>query len=282
MKHKLPRIASKFTAAVFAGLTLCLSCAGASAAQKTDDGMSLLPTMSVFGFVPSGGNTLRRDRQSDASLSCFESSVAYEFVSIQCDTVVTETDEEYEDYYKVVNEGSDGAVLLTYAVATAGGKIASKTVVSETVVTEPVNREIVVGTKRLPEQHGETAFILPNSGPITSGFGSRVLNGAYEKHSGVDISAPLGDDIAAGLSGTVVKSGYYGTYGNMVMLEHENGLESIYAHMSSICANVGDRVSQGDLIGKVGETGRAFGTHVHFEIRKDGTAVDPMDFVLSE
>ncbi len=125
-----------------------------------------------------------------------------------------------------------------------------------------------------PVQGGSGGFIWPVNGPVTSGFGMRW----GRLHAGIDISAPAGTPIRAAKAGTVAFSGVYGGYGNYTCINHGGGVSSCYAHQSSIAVGSGS-VSQGQVIGTVGCTGSCFGDHLHFEIRVNGSPVDPMGYL---
>jgi murein DD-endopeptidase MepM/ murein hydrolase activator NlpD len=117
-------------------------------------------------------------------------------------------------------------------------------------------------------------LIWPVSGVLTSTYGPRW--GGF--HYGIDIAAPTGTPIRAAASGTVIVSGWMGGYGNLVVIDHGNGLATAYAHMSAIWIG-GGSVSQGQGIGAVGCTGSCTGPHLHFEVRVNGSAVDPMGYL---
>lgn len=125
-----------------------------------------------------------------------------------------------------------------------------------------------------PIQGGSSGFIWPVNGPVTSPFGPRW----GRMHEGIDIAAPSGTPIRAVKSGTVVLAGYTGGYGNYTCIDHGGGLASCYAHQSSYVVTSGS-VSQGTVIGYVGCTGSCFGDHLHFEIRVNGAAVDPLGYL---
>jgi len=116
---------------------------------------------------------------------------------------------------------------------------------------------------------------------ISSSFGVRSdpLLGRPAMHSGTDFRAPSGAVVRAAGAGTVVKAGWNGGYGRMVEVDHGDGLTSRYAHMSQISVKVGDRLSRGDAVGKVGTSGRSTGPHLHYEVRRNNTAIDPMRFI---
>lgn len=120
----------------------------------------------------------------------------------------------------------------------------------------------------------------PISGPITSHFQpNRRIFGRVSPHTGIDIGRPTGTKAFAAQDGTVVFSAYNGAYGNMVEISHGNGVNTIYAHLSKISVSKGSEVKKGEVIGLVGSTGRSTGSHLHFEIRIHGTAVNPIFYV---
>lgn len=110
---------------------------------------------------------------------------------------------------------------------------------------------------------------------VTSEFGPRWNN----EHQGVDLDAGLRDKVFAAEQGVVVKAGDGRGYGKMVRIKHGNGFETVYAHMSRISVKEGDRVRKGDVVGKAGNTGTSSGVHLHFEIIKDGTHVNPLSYL---
>jgi murein DD-endopeptidase MepM/ murein hydrolase activator NlpD len=118
-------------------------------------------------------------------------------------------------------------------------------------------------------------FIWPVNGPVTSGFGMRW----GRMHEGIDIGVPAGTPIHAAASGRVVYSGWMGGYGNLVAIDHGRGLSTAYGHQSSVAIGNGQIVTQGQVIGYVGCTGHCFGDHLHFEVRVNGSAVDPLGYL---
>lgn len=122
---------------------------------------------------------------------------------------------------------------------------------------------------------GSGTFVWPVSGPVTSTFGWRW----GRMHEGIDIGAPTGAPIVAAGPGTVIFSGWMGGYGNLVVVDHGGGLATAYAHMSQIGAGVGQQVGQGQVIGYVGCTGHCYGSHLHFEVRVNGAARDPLGYL---
>ena len=118
-------------------------------------------------------------------------------------------------------------------------------------------------------------IIWPCTGQITSGFGTRD----GKPHKGLDIACPEGTPLKAVLDGEVAYSGKQRGYGNVIILKHENSIMTVYAHNQENLVNKGDKVRKGEIIAKVGMTGNATGAHVHFEVRLDGRAYDPLQFL---
>jgi len=133
-------------------------------------------------------------------------------------------------------------------------------------------RDAVVGTGQ---------FVRPVNGRISSPFGYRIhpIFHVRKMHTGVDMSAGMGTPIRAADSGTVVQAGWRGGYGKCVVISHGNGLATLYAHQSVISVSVGDTVKRGQVIGKVGSTGYSTGPHLHFEVRVNGSPIDPMRYL---
>ena len=128
---------------------------------------------------------------------------------------------------------------------------------------------------------GESGFLRPISGRITSYYGYRVnpVTGQYKLHKGIDYAGNYGDPIKASKSGVVEYSGWISGYGNTIILGHGNGVQTLYPHAQTLNVSYGDTVSQGDIIATVGSTGNSTGPHLHFEIRINGEAVDPLNYI---
>ncbi|HKB20230.1 MAG TPA: peptidoglycan DD-metalloendopeptidase family protein [Gaiellaceae bacterium] len=131
------------------------------------------------------------------------------------------------------------------------------------------------GSSSYDSSPSSSGLIWPVNGPVVSGFGMRW----GRMHEGIDIAVPYGTPIHAAASGTVIFSGWMDGYGNFVIIDHGGGMATAYGHQSSIAAGGGQSVSQGQVIGYVGCTGHCFGPHLHFEVRINGTAVDPLGYL---
>jgi murein DD-endopeptidase MepM/ murein hydrolase activator NlpD len=130
----------------------------------------------------------------------------------------------------------------------------------------------------VPGQTGEPSaagFIWPVQGVLTSGFGWRW----GRMHEGIDLAVPVGTPVVAAAAGTVIVAGWFGGYGNLVVVDHGNGFSTAYGHNTSVTVGVGQLVAQGQLISYSGSTGHSTGPHVHFEVRVNGTAVDPLGYL---
>ncbi|MHB8731561.1 MAG: murein hydrolase activator EnvC family protein [bacterium] len=122
------------------------------------------------------------------------------------------------------------------------------------------------------------SFLWPASGPISSGFGWRIDPFIHRRalHTGIDIAVPWGTPVKAAQSGTVLFVGWMTGYGNVVVLDHGNGVSTVYAHLSSYVVHAGEAVTRGQVIARAGSTGWSTGPHLHFEVRQDGQPVDPL------
>lgn len=182
---------------------------------------------------------------------------------------------------RVNEEGEHGLKEVTYRVTSKNGVEIDREAVHEDIIKEPVTREVVKGTAR-PSAPSSNVSINPSgrfgwpsaSRRISSYFGPRW--GGY--HYGIDISGPRGTAIYAADSGVVTFSGFSGGYGRTVIIDHGGGVSTLYAHNSSNLVSVGTRVTKGQQIARMGATGNATGSHVHFEIRINGTRVNPMRY----
>lgn len=128
---------------------------------------------------------------------------------------------------------------------------------------------------------GAYVWPCPSSHTITSNYGYRVhpVTGAKKLHTGMDIGASYGAAVVAAAGGTVIMSQYYGGYGNCIIIDHGGGVATLYGHMSSLVAKNGQTVKAGETIGKVGSTGVSTGNHLHFEVRINGSTVNPANYV---
>lgn len=181
----------------------------------------------------------------------------------------------YKTEKKVKVKGSQGEKEIFAKVVRHNGVIVDKEILEEKILEKPVNELVVKGTKEVPKTVATGAFLMPTRGSISSRYGMR--NGRM--HRGLDISASIGTPIKAADGGKVVFAGRRGAYGNLVEIDHGNGYVTRYGHCSSINVKVGERVYKGQVIAKVGNTGRSTGSHLHFEILRNGRNQNPANYV---
>ncbi len=117
---------------------------------------------------------------------------------------------------------------------------------------------------------------------LTSGYGMRThpVTGGRRAHKGIDLAAPTGTPVYATADGTVERANWFSSYGKFIKIDHGASMETRFAHLSKIFVSAGDRVKKGQLIGHVGSTGRSTGPHLHYEVRIDGKAVNPMPYMV--
>lgn len=193
---------------------------------------------------------------------------------ISYETEVVKTDDLRKGETKVKQEGQEGKKKVHFSLKKRNGTVIEEKTLDEEIITEPVKEIILKGTKVTPSR-GTGEFVWPAiGGTITSEQGSRW--GDY--HKGIDISGVSDRTIKAADNGVVVSAGYDGGYGNKVVINHNNGYKTIYAHLSSINVSAGETVEQGSAIGIMGTTGNSTGVHLHFEVYKNGSLQNPLSY----
>ncbi len=203
-------------------------------------------------------------------------------VMVPYSSVTQKTNEQIVGYSAVTVKGVSGVNRVTQDIVMVNGEQQSCVDVETQVVVAPVNEVIVKGTAKTlasakQKQAAHAAgFIFPlpaGSWRVSSYYGDG------RNHKGVDICAKSGTSIYAVADGTVVKSGWNGNYGYCVIIEHEGGMRTLYAHAKQLCCSVGDSVSQGEVIALVGTTGQSTGNHLHFEVIVNGRNMDPAPYI---
>ena len=185
----------------------------------------------------------------------------------------------YKGDTKVLSAGVYGKADVMADVTYKNGEEITRVIRSYTQLTEPVTELQARGTKERPTWHATGRFRWPCTGTITSRYGGRNLWGSYNNHGGIDIANKKGTAIYAADGGTVTYAGWQGTYGYLVIINHGNGYETYYAHNSSLLVKKGDKVHKGEQIARMGSTGRASGSHCHFEVRYNGSRRNPMNYL---
>lgn len=201
-------------------------------------------------------------------------------------TTETELDHnKASGYEKVVQEGKNGLEEIVSEVTYIDGYETERTVISKTTLQEPVTAKIVVGSLTSSQYNfsgSGAASTESNVGgyiwPVNGGYISCPIWG-YSGHTGTDIAAPAGTTIWASKGGTVAYAGWSNGYGYNVLINHGDGTKTRYAHCSSLAVYTGQQVSQGQVVGYVGQTGWASGNHCHFEIISNGTFLDARNYI---
>ena len=184
----------------------------------------------------------------------------------------------------ITRPGKKGLRIAIYNVETDGDNELSRELIEEREISKPVTQLVTQGTRPLTEYEEQTKsygkYILPSVGSITSHYGWRSWGDHNEFHKGIDFDDNNGTKIVAADGGEIIQaSDRNNGYGLCIMIEHDDGTITRYAHCSLIHVNVGDRVAQGEHIGEIGATGWVTGSHLHFEIIVGGQTVDPSDYI---
>ena len=199
--------------------------------------------------------------------------------AIECPIEEVENSSMYIGDTSVITRGVEGEEEVNATVTYINGQETARTINSTTTLREPTTTVMAVGTKEKPRTASTGSYQWPIYGRITSYFGGRYIFGSYSYHSGIDIAASYGAAVCAADGGTVTYAGYKGSYGNLVIITHDNGTQTYYGHNSSLTVSVGDKVYKGQQVARAGSTGRSTGVHCHFEIRVGGTSVNPLSYL---
>lgn len=202
--------------------------------------------------------------------------------SFQNPDIITGTDRQITTYNETNNTGHD----RYYGSRSSSGGIVGRAIdnlaILQSIVPESSEALDMVG--EYVEADEARPSIWPARGRITSGFGMRKVpyaNSGYQFHAGVDIIGAYGSAIWAAASGEVAFTGYRGSFGNIVIIDHGYGYETYYAHLFGFSVNAGDSVERGQTIGYMGASGRTTGTHLHYEVRYNGSPVNPYNYMKS-
>lgn len=197
-------------------------------------------------------------------------------------TITQNDDSQYTDYTKVLTQGANGAEECVDKVYTVNGVETKRESVTRTVLSKAVDKVVLTGTKKRANtgtgvSSGSLMWPVPSLHTITTYFTWRW--GSF--HYGIDISGSgaYGRTIVAADGGVVEAAGWDGGYGNRVIIRHNSTVSTLYGHCSKILVEAGQTVSKGQAIAKVGSTGNSTGPHCHFEVIKNGTKVNPLQYV---
>lgn len=182
----------------------------------------------------------------------------------------------YIGTYDVIEAGADGIIEVRATVTKENGTVINHEITSEKKILDPVTETQSRGVKALPVTTATGKFEVPMlTYTFTSDFGWRW----GRQHKGIDLAAPTGTAIKASDGGRIIQVGWDGGYGYSIEIDHGNGFVTKYAHLSKMYVSLGEEVSQYETIGTCGNTGNSTGPHLHFEILKWGTPVDPEKYI---
>ncbi len=208
--------------------------------------------------------------------------VAYSYTFTR-DEVIEYTTEYVDDptlpegQNEVLNSGSNGEEIVTYETEVLNSQELSTSRIASNITVKPVNEKIAEGTKYIPSMGGGNWYWPGSSHTITNGFyGWSGIGEAY--HGAIDIQAWYGAPVYAADNGVVTRAGWGNATGINVAIDHNNGYQTKYYHMSSVAVSPGQTVSRGQLIGYEGATGFVTGEHLHFEIIENGVRVNPLNY----
>lgn len=187
----------------------------------------------------------------------------------------------YKNQKKIVKEGIEGQKEVVYNITLLNGYQSSLRVESEKNLKEPVNAIVRIGTKTTVSRGGRINYGVVSGKRISSLYGFRIhpITGRRRFHDGLDIAATHGNGVYAYTDGKVVQAGWNGGYGISILIDHGNGLQTRYGHLSKLNVRVGQRVKTGERIGAVGSTGNSTGPHLHFEVIKWGQTKNPLNYI---
>ncbi|MDR1135358.1 MAG: peptidoglycan DD-metalloendopeptidase family protein [Clostridiales Family XIII bacterium] len=201
--------------------------------------------------------------------------IASEVEPLAFSTTYENSDEFFKGQTKVIKPGVEGSREVKTQITKENGQIVDSVEIGAVITAEPQAQVSAVGTKPLADFTGTGSLMKPLANlVVSSAYGSR----GSRRHQGVDFRSPKGTPIYASDDGVVTVSQYKGSYGNLVVLNHGNGIETYYGHCDTLAVSVGEVVNKGDLVGTVGITGNATGYHLHFEVRKNGVYQNPMNY----
>lgn len=198
---------------------------------------------------------------------------------IPYETIYKNDDSLWRGQQKVEKKGSYGSREVVYRITKANEAEIKKETLAEKLLQEPVSQVVIRGTKVMVASRGDGGNGIlgwPTRGRITSAYGVRR---GRSVHTGTDIDGLKGDPIFSAGDGVVLQAGWKGNYGNCVVIDHGEGLTTLYAHLSKINVSLGKQVKRGDIIGLMGSTGKSTGSHLHFEVRINGIHQNPMRFL---
>lgn len=243
--------------------------------------MSLEDIVAMNGTLESADSTIRVGDEliisvPEPELSVERQEELYYEEDYDADIVYIDNDDWYTTERVTRQQPSAGHRRVVAIVSYRNDSVMNTEIIKEDVQMEAVPKIVERGTKIPP------TYIRPISGGrLSSGFGNRKApkRGASTNHKGLDMATPTGTAVMASCGGVVTRAGWLGSYGYVIFIQHPGGVETRYGHLSKVLVSVGQQVSQGQKIALSGNTGNSTGPHLHFEIRINGTPVNPQKYM---
>ena len=211
----------------------------------------------------------------EPELSVMRTEQMYYEENYEADVQYVDNDDWYTTDMQTLQDPVAGYRKVVADVTYRNDRETERTILQQEIVANAVPRVVERGTKEPP------TYIRPISGGrLSSPFGRRSApkRGASTYHKGIDLATPVGTAVAASSGGTVTRAGWGSGYGYVVYIDHEDGKQTRYGHLSKVLVKTGQTVKQGDKIALSGNTGRSTGPHLHFEILVNGSAVNPFEY----
>jgi murein DD-endopeptidase MepM/ murein hydrolase activator NlpD len=241
---------------------------------KLNEFLKLNPKMTDHSTLKIGDTVIVKKPKADLELKVEKNVTKKQ--AINYSKKVKPTNKLFKGQSKTLQKGHNGKKEVTYHVTSVNGDTVDQTVLDETTLSKPQDEIVEVGTKVMSSRGSGNLSWPTIGGTVTSPYGMRW--GAF--HKGIDIAGVANRTILAADNGVVTSAGWdNGGYGNRVVINHNNGLQTTYNHMSSIKVHAGQVVRKGEPVGIMGETGDATGVHLHFEVYQNGHLVNPSRFV---
>lgn len=255
------------------------------ATGETWDSIASLYALTAAQLMADNPDIQGREPSVDEKLSILQSTPVLHIATVEKATysvaIAYGTERKNnENAYKGINtvqtKGKNGSTEIVARVIRVNGTETKREILKETITAQPVTEVILVGTKPIPPTMGDGTFLNPcPAGRLTSPFGYRW----GRMHWGVDLACATGNNVRAADGGTVVFAGWNGAQGYTIEINHKNGFLTRYAHLSKMMVGVGALVYEGQQIGLVGNTGYSTGSHLHFEVEKNGVRVNPLNYI---
>ena len=235
----------------------------------------------VSNLIKNNDETIREIKELQVELESKKETLTKQMDEINKNKIIVEEEKGKLDKLNKENKAKVKKLIKLQGELSSQIKLTEKEISELESRGQEINNEIVSSSGGGSYNGSKMAWPVIGYTNLSSKFGYRIhpISGEKKLHTGIDIPAPAGTPVVAANSGTVIISRYDNSYGNMVAIDHGGGIVSFYAHNTERLVKVGDKVSKGQKISTVGTTGYSTGNHLHFEVKKNGTFVDPMNYL---